>query len=250
MCKRFNYQASLEGDKSYVFIIPVYNEAPIVEQSIRLLYTWLVSHWENRTKDWKIVLADNGSTDNTKEIVSKLKTEFGNRIDYFFVSVAGRGNTLRKTVEHYAANIYFYTDVDVPVELEHIPAILEPVEREATDVVVGKRNGERPLLRRLLTWGLRQINFLLFNVSFSDVQCGAKAFNKKAAGTLICKCLENGYFLDSEFLILSRTSGLRVAEVPIQWIETRYSDRASKIRPLRDSFRAFRALWRIRQRLY
>lgn len=233
----------------YTFILPIYNEALILKQSVEQLLNFLGNSWEHRKSDWQIVLADNGSTDTTGQIGFDLQSENKDKIKYFKTLAPGRGQALRAVAEKFDSEIYCYMDIDLPIILEEIPRMLAPIESNKADLTVGKRTGKRPVLRRLLTIVLGKINFLLFGFDFQDVQSGIKAWNKKSA-VLMQSCKESGFFLDTEFIALAKTQNYKITEVPVDWIERRYERRISSVKPVRDSFRAMRALHRITKTIY
>jgi glycosyltransferase involved in cell wall biosynthesis len=216
----------------YIFIIPIFNEALILEKSIELLFNFLANHWENTNSNWKIIIADNGSRDNTKEIAKKIIAAHPQKIEYFFVAQPGRGQILKKLVQNIDTNFYMYIDSDIPLELSGIADMLQPLKDGSADIVVGQRFGPRPWERKVLTFGLKIINHLIFHLPIHDSQCGIKAFNKRTKNILSNNCRENGWFLDTEFLVKAKDAGFKVMEIPIQWIEQRYPGRTSKVRIL------------------
>lgn len=228
----------------YIFILPVLNEEAILAHTTDLLYAFLHAKWNKKNAHWKIVIVDNGSTDNTAQIAQQLRQRDPEHIDYLFTPVPGRGQALQKAVQAYTANIYLYVDVDLPMQLTGIEAMLRPLEQHAADVVVGKRHGSRPLIRRVLTRFLYWCNIILFDLPVHDAQCGIKAFRSSAIPALLA-CQEQGYFLDTELLVRAASSGRVVQEINVEWIERRFQQRTSKVRLIRDSQRAVQALYRL-----
>ena len=233
--------------KSYLFILPVFNEATILERSVRTLVSFLTTEWKECP--WKIVIADNGSIDGTVSLVAALQAQYPRTIAYHFVAQPGRGQALQSVLAAYPASYVMYLDTDLPLLLEEIPLFFRPLEEGRADVVVGKRIGARPWRRIMLTRCLRWVNAFLFDLKLSDAQCGVKAFTQHVLPTLMA-CRERGYFLDTEFVSLAQMQGKRIQEVPVHWIEQRYPERASKIHAIRDSFRGLAALGRITHRHY
>lgn len=239
----------MEQNLKYLFILPIYNEDVVLSQSVNLLTNFLQTSWAGENKSWKIILADNGSTDNTEAQAKLSVSQNPNRVEYLNTTENGRGQALRATVKKYQADIYCYLDIDLPIELQELPKLLEQVDSKQCDIAVGKRTGQRPLLRKILTTSLRQLNFLLFGFQLQDVQSGIKVWNKKSA-ELMLECRETGFFLDTEFVARSKQDNLKICEVPVNWIERRYPRRISSVQPLQDSYRAIKALWRISNKIY
>jgi glycosyltransferase involved in cell wall biosynthesis len=197
---------------------------------------------------WQVVIVDNGSTDNTTEVAQGLKNTYGAMVTYQHISTKGRGNAIATALLEYPASLYLYLDVDIPLILEDLDRYLSPLEQGKADIVVGKRYGTRPFIRRVMTAGLRVVQRVLLGMHFSDPQSGIKAFRARAVPTYL-SCSELGYYRETEFLVRGQRASLVVREVPIRWIERRYQERSSKIRVIRDSWEALRAMTRIAKRI-
>lgn len=235
--------------KKNLCIIPIYNEAQIIQESTRLLVQFFCEQNQSQTSEWTVVIADNGSTDNAVRFTEELEGMSNQcvRVVYHVLNERGRGSALRTIVSRYDADYYYYIDADIPLELADFSTLIATLETGNHDIIVGRRGGTRPLLRKFLTRALRFGINVLFDVSFSDVQCGVKGFTNRAVG-IFTTCNERGYFLDTEFLVRAVREHLRVREIPIQWIEARYPNRKSKIDNVRESWRAVCALVRIARR--
>jgi glycosyltransferase involved in cell wall biosynthesis len=226
-------------------IVPVYNEAGVLEAAVRQLHQALADQLAGQ--EFKIIIAANGSTDNTNAIGRRLERGLGPVVELAVCRSKGRGMALRETISRFHSTHYLYIDVDLPCDLTDLPRVLAPLS-EGADVVTSRRTGYRPALRRAMTWGLRHLNRLMFGVRISDSQCAIKALSPAGARVLLDDCQQNGWFLDTELVVLAARRGLRVSEVPIHWIERRFPDRASKVRPWRDTVAAMTALRQIRRR--
>lgn len=237
--------------KKNICIIPIFNEAQIIQESARLLVQFFSETEQSHASEWTIVIADNGSTDNAARFAEELEgmSNHSVRVVYYVLDERGRGNALRTIVSRYDADNYYYIDADIPLELADFSTLIAALETGNHDVIVGRRGGARPLLRKILTWALRFGITVLFDASFSDAQCGVKGFTNRAARIFVT-CRERGYFLDTEFLVGAAREQLRVGEIPIRWIDARYPNRKSKINSVRESWRAVCALVRIARRQY
>ncbi|MBI5732380.1 glycosyltransferase [Candidatus Jorgensenbacteria bacterium] len=211
---------------------------------------FLKTEWKNKHRAWKIIVADNGSTDGTRKLVEQVKSEHNDHVEYFFIKEPGRGNALKEVVRCFESLIYLYLDADIPIPPNELPLLLKPLETNNADLAIGKRIGNRPFKRRVLTKGLKLINYILFGLDIFDSQCGIKGFNRAAKKIFLYTCEESGYFLDTEFLVQATRNNIRLTEIPIHWIEQRYLHRTSKVRLLHDSLKAFRALKGLTYRLY
>jgi len=228
-----------------ICVVPVYNEAAILPQSIPLLHAALSN---KLGKDFQIVIANNGSTDNTAKISEELVKQYGTTIVHHLVPQKGRGNAFRIVFSNMTADNYMYIDADLPCHLSDLSQHIDQLSTGA-DLVVSKRTGPRPLGRKIMTIGLRSLNYLFFGVKVSDSQCAVKALSKNAAKILTDSCEQTGWFLDTELVIKSHAAGLKIAEVPIHWIEDRFPGRHSKVSPIKDSWECIVSLVQIRKSL-
>lgn len=200
-------------------VIPVYNEEHVLAQSIATLRGFLE---ENLAQEWKIVVADNASTDKTWEIAQALSQEHPD-IVAMHLNEKGRGRALRKAWLESAADIVSYMDVDLSTELAAFPKLIQAIE-EGYDIAIGSRllpgsSVKRSFKRELTS---RSYNFVIkamFFTKFSDAQCGFKALSSKAAQELVPLIQDQAWFFDTELLILAEKKGYRIREIPVVWIE-------------------------------
>lgn len=231
----------------YVVILAVQGEELVIERSLQLLCKAMAKLAKD--KFWTIVVAENGRKDATKKNIERLPSSITAHLDYIAIEESGRGNAIQQVVAKYQATYYLSIDVDLPIDLEHLPDLFRPVEAGEADIVVGSRVGKRPFIRTLMTHGLRILNFCLLGVNVKDAQCNLKVFNARGA-KVVSTCKQQGYFLDTELLARAKRDGLQVTEVPIPWIESRYPERISKVRVVRDTGRYMQSLKAITADLY
>jgi len=227
-----------------ICVVPVYNEEKIVPRAIPMLLRFLQD--AQAKGSIKVVIADNGSTDGTARASRRLLKKYPKILAYEYIDKKGRGNALKSVLSLYKAKIYLYIDVDLPCEPQDIQRLIEGIEA-GNDLVISRRIGGRPLLRRIMTFGLRYINYFVFRMMFSDVQCSVKALSAQAAALLKESCEQDGWYLDTELVVLSHQSNFVILETPITWVETRFSDRQSKVHPLRDIVQGTHALVAIKR---
>ena len=200
-------------------VIPVYNEEHILAQSIATLRGFLE---ENLAQEWKIIVADNASTDKTCEIAQALSQEHRDIVT-MHLNEKGRGRALRKAWLESAADIVSYMDVDLSTELAAFPKLIQAIE-DGYDIAIGSRllrgsSVKRSFKRELTS---RSYNFVIkamFFTKFSDAQCGFKALSSKAAQELVPLIQDQEWFFDTELLILAEKKGYRIREIPVAWIE-------------------------------
>jgi putative flippase GtrA len=205
---------------SVEIVVPVYNEQQDLAASIERLHSYLT---RNFPLSWVITVADNASTDNTWAIACGLAKQ----LDYvraLHIPQKGRGRALRTAWLQSNASVVAYMDVDLSTDLDALLPLVAPLLTGHSDVAIGSRlaPGSRVVRgpkRELIS---RTYNFVLRTTlrnSFSDAQCGFKAVRTEVARQLVPLVEDNGWFFDTEMLVLAERSGLRVHEVAVDWVD-------------------------------
>lgn len=224
-------------------VIPVLNEEKGLPQSMMILSQFL--HDNLSRNPWRIVIADNGSTDNTGSVSEMLAQKYPG-ISYVYIPQRGRGRALRTAWLESDADIVSYMDVDLSTDLNSFPRLIQAIE-EGYDIAIGSRLSARAKVRRSLKREVisRSYNMMiksLFFVSFSDAQCGFKAVSRNAAQALVPLVKNNNWFFDTELLIIASKRGFRIREIPVDWVE----DPDSRVKVLRTAWEDFKGLMRLR----
>jgi glycosyltransferase involved in cell wall biosynthesis len=208
------------GGLALEFVVPVFNEEAVLENSIVRLaeYLTLEMPWT-----WKITIADNASTDRTPAIAARLSEQLPN-VDYHRLDVKGRGHALRDAWGASEAKVLAYLDVDLSTDLAGLPPLVAPLLSGHSDISIGTRLGQSSRVSRgpKREFISRSYNFLLrrtMQVRFSDAQCGFKAIRADVAHRLLPHVEDNGWFFDTELLIIAERSGLRIHEIPVDWVD-------------------------------
>ena len=203
-------------------VIPVYNEERALPQSIPVLKEFLSGG--SFPYEWRIVIADNASIDDTPTVGAKLAAESEGTVEYVRIERKGRGFALRQTWLASPKDIVSYMDVDLSTGIEAFPALIGAVASGEYGVATGTRLASasevtRSLKRRVLTRGYSVMIKSLFWTRWSDAQCGFKAVSREAAQRIVPVIENNNWFFDTELLILTEKMGYRVKEVPVCWVE-------------------------------
>jgi glycosyltransferase involved in cell wall biosynthesis len=224
-------------------VVPVLNEARVLARSIRALHVFLTAHVPHR---WRIVIAENGSTDNTEAVGQQLCREL-ERVHLIALTKSGRGGALRAAWSASQADVVSYTDVDLSTELSGLVRLFEKLIDEGYDLAVGSRrvpgsNVTRSLRRRVLSNGYNRLLGVALDVSFTDAQAGFKALTRE----VVCKVLplvqDQSWFFDTELLVLAERLGYRIADVPVRWIE----DDDSRVKVMQTALDDLRGVARLR----
>ena len=226
-------------------VIPCLNEERALPVSVRRLHGFMRSSLSEY--NWAIVIADNGSTDGTLDAAAALSDEFP-EVRYIRLEQRGRGRALRRAWTDSAADIVAYMDVDLSTDLTHLPPMVSAIARGRCDVAIGSRllpDSEvvgRTLKREITSRGYSLLFRAMFFTSFRDAQCGFKAVSRRAADDLAPLVEDNGWFFDSELLILAQKCGYPILELPVHWTD----DPDSRVRIIRTAWEDVKGLLRLK----
>jgi putative flippase GtrA len=201
-------------------VIPVRNEERDLAPSVRRLHAFVGDRFPFTTQ---ITIADNGSTDGTWDqalmLAGELSSVYAARLER-----AGRGGALRSVWSRSGADVAAYMDVDLSTDLNALLPLVAPLVSGHSDVAIGTRlaRGARVIRGPRREVISRSYNLLLhatLGTGFSDAQCGFKAIRAGAAKQLLPLTADTGWFFDTELLVLAERAGLRIHEVPVDWID-------------------------------
>jgi len=201
-------------------VVPVYNEQVDLEPSVRRLHDHLSTQFPY---PFRITVADNASTDATLAIARRLAAELPH-VQAVHLAEKGRGRALRQVWSASDADVLAYVDVDLSTDLAALLPLVAPLITGHSDVALGSRlaRGSRVVRgakRELIS---RSYNLLLrgtLAARFSDAQCGFKAVRADVAAGLLPMVRDPGWFFDTELLVLAQRAGLRIHEVPVDWVD-------------------------------
>jgi putative flippase GtrA len=201
-------------------VVPVYNEAAAVEGSVRRLHAFLA---EGLPFSWRIVIADNASTDATPAIARRLAAELDG-VELLHLERKGRGRALRAAWTASDAQVLAYCDVDLSTDLAALLPLVAPLITGHSDLAIGTRlaHGARVVRgprREVLSRGYNALLHGALRTRFSDAQCGFKAMRAELVAELLPAVRDDGWFFDTELLVLAQRRGLRIHEVPVDWVD-------------------------------
>ncbi|MFD1721963.1 glycosyltransferase [Amnibacterium endophyticum] len=199
-------------------VVPVHNEAHVLQASIWRLHDYLCRHMP---VDWRITVVDNASTDGTSEVAQGLVRTLSD-VHAVRLERKGRGLALRHAWGASDARVLAYLDVDLSTDLAGLGPLVAPLLSGHSDLAIGSRLSRtsrvvRGSKRELISRSYNGILRAVLSASFSDAQCGFKAVTKEAAERLLPLVQDDGWFFDTELLVLAERSGLRIHEVPVDW---------------------------------
>jgi glycosyltransferase involved in cell wall biosynthesis len=229
-------------------VIPVLNEAHVLEKSVQTVRGFLNQHFSGY--EWRVVIVDNGSTDGTDQVGLKLSERFP-EVRLIHLTQKGRGRALRHAWIQSKADVVCYMDVDLSTDLNFLPKLVGAITHEGYDVATGSRLMRGARIKRSLN---REVISRIYNLfvkavlftHFSDAQCGFKAVSRKAVDRIVPQIADQSWFFDTELLVLAEKQGYRIKDIPIIWIE----DDDSRVKIVRTAWDDIKGVFRLRWQLW
>lgn len=201
-------------------VVPVYNEQDDLAPSVRRLHAYLRDTFPFRAL---ITIADNASTDHTWEHATSLAEDLDG-VRAVHLDAKGRGRALHHVWASSQATVAAYMDVDLSTDLNALLPLVAPLLSGHSDVAIGSRLSRsarvvRGPKREMISRGYNLLLRTALRARFSDAQCGFKAMRMDAARLLLPRVKDTAWFFDTELLVLAERSGMRIAEVPVDWVD-------------------------------
>ncbi|HZS24608.1 MAG TPA: glycosyltransferase [Gaiellaceae bacterium] len=199
-------------------VVPVRDEEGALEASVRRLDAYLSESFPFTNR---ITVVDNGSSDRTWQIATRLAAELPS-VQVRRVELPGRGRALQAAWSASDAAVLAYMDVDLSTDLRALLPLVAPLLSGHSDLAIGSRLSrgarvERGPRREVISRCYNALLRAVLRVRFSDAQCGFKAIRGDRARTLLPLVRDDGWFFDTELLVLAERMGLRIHEVPVDW---------------------------------
>jgi glycosyltransferase involved in cell wall biosynthesis len=212
--------APLASPPQVEVVVPVHNEEDALELSVRRLHRYLTDAFPFT---WSVVIADNASTDATPRIAAHLAATLPG-VRSLRLDRKGRGLALREAWSASRARVVAYMDVDLSTDLRALLPLVAPLISGHSDVAIGSRlaRGARVVRgpkRELISRGYNLILRTTLRARFTDAQCGFKAVRAAALAGLLDAVRDDGWFFDTELLVLAQRRGMRIHEVAVDWID-------------------------------
>lgn len=211
-------------------VLPTRNESDIIARSLNTLRAFL----DHEVREpWRIVVADNASTDTTRTVVVSIAA-VDPRIQLFTLDRPGKGHAVLRAWEACASkpeasaqDIFLFMDVDLATDLRHLPLLIDAI-RGGADIAVGSRLAtgarvERSMLRRIVSRLNQALLRAVFGLPVADAPCGFKAVNERTVRAILPQVRDDQWFFDTELLIRAHRAGFQIVEIPVAWHEPRAS---------------------------
>jgi putative flippase GtrA len=235
-------QRAVPAPPQIEIVVPVYDEEAALALSLRRLHRFLTAEFPFT---WRIVIADNASTDATPDVAAALARELAS-VEWMRLERAGRGRALRTAWSASDAQVVCYMDVDLSTDLRGLLPLVAPLLSGHSDLAIGTRlsYGARVVRgpkRELISRAYNGILRTALRARFSDAQCGFKAVRADLLADLLPAVRDDGWFFDTELLVNAQRRGLRIHEVPVDWID----DPDSRVRIVRTAVDDLRGVARL-----
>ncbi|MFP3945458.1 MAG: dolichyl-phosphate beta-glucosyltransferase [Archaeoglobaceae archaeon] len=220
-------------------VLPVYNEADKLENAVNTLKKYL----EQLNYSYEIIIAEDGSTDGTDNIASRI-TMKDNKIRHYHSDFRlGKGEAILRAFKSSKGDVLVHMDVDLSTHMKHLRELVDAIAVEGYDIATGSRlmkesKTTRPAKRDVASKGYNSLIRLLLGSKLRDHQCGFKAFKKEVILDLANEVKDNHWFWDTEVLILAQRKNYRIKEFPVEWSQ----DDSSKVELKTDALYMLRKL--------
>ena len=225
-------------------VIPCLNEVKVIRDSVEKT---LACFDANPQYQWRVIVADNGSSDGTSDVVRQMERE-DPRVKALVLAIRGRGLALKEAWTTSTADVVSYMDADLSTDLVHLPKLIEMVVSGKCEVAIGTRlargsKTKRSLKREITSRGyVAMIRATFPRLKITDAQCGFKALSRRAVNEIVPLIENRMWFFDTEMLILAQRKGLKIRELPVHWVE----DPDTKVKIMKTALEDIRGLARMR----
>jgi glycosyltransferase involved in cell wall biosynthesis len=236
----------MQNEALMTIVIPAYNEANRLPQTL----TRVVDFVNARSEPLDVIVVNNNSRDDT----GKIAQDFADAHAFLTVldqPIQGKGAAVRKGILNATGQYSFICDADLAMPIEELPRFFPATLGQSYDLAIGSREVagsqryNEPAYRHVMG---RAFNFVVRTLAvpgIQDTQCGFKAFRREAGQAIFREQKINGFAFDVEVLALARLWGYKILEIGIPW----YYGEGGSVHPLRDSWRMFREVVRIRRNI-
>jgi glycosyltransferase involved in cell wall biosynthesis len=229
-------------------VVPAYNEEQRLPPTLDRLHAFLSA----QPLRYEIVVVDDGSKDNTCEVVEAAMTRIPHLRLVRQLPNAGKGAAVRRGMLAATGQIRVMCDADCSMPPEQLPRLLKPIIECKAEISIGSRYAEgaktdvkQPAYRVMWSRLANKVIQRSLVPGIRDTQCGFKAFTAEAARDLFKRATINGWAFDLEILALAIRRGFMIEEVGVEWKD----DNRSRINPLSDMWKVMKEALTIRKNL-
>jgi glycosyltransferase involved in cell wall biosynthesis len=241
-------KASTPETRTVTIVIPVLNEAHVLENSVEKVRAYLKP--TTFPYRWELLIADNGSVDGTQAVAQRLAEKYEN-LRFVHLQQRGRGRALRHAWFFSQADIVCYMDVDLSTDLSHLIELIDAIAKEGYDLSTGSRlmsasRTKRSFKREFISRSYNLFVKIVLGTKFSDAQCGFKALSRTTVEHIVPQIEDQSWFFDTELLVLAEKQGLKIKDIPVHWVE----DDDSRVKIAQTAWDDIKGVFRLRQHLW
>ncbi|MQF82919.1 glycosyltransferase, partial [SAR202 cluster bacterium AD-802-E10_MRT_200m] len=198
-------------------IIPAYNEAGVIEESLSRLIKVLDSYLES----YEVIVVDDGSHDQTSELVENFASTNPKVRLVAYTPNRGKGFAIRQGFKSSKGSTVIFFDADLDIPSDCIPILLDLKKTNQVDVVVASKmhpdsQVQYPLLRKLFSRSVYFLVWMLLQIPVKDSQVGLKVFNRAALDAVMHLPRVDGFAFDIELLALIHKANFKIIEGPVK----------------------------------
>jgi dolichyl-phosphate beta-glucosyltransferase len=229
--------------KQLSVVIPLFNEAERFNKGFKIC-----QKFTQKFPSWELIFVNDGSTDNTKEIVTNLIKPFSQMSQISYSNNKGKGFAIKKGIENAKKPHILFTDIDFSTSMDQLKLFYPFIENGA-DIVIGTRKVKgakiikhQKAYREFLGRQFTHLCNLILGLNFSDYTCGFKLFRSSVAKKLFKQLTIFSWGFDAEILFLAVKSKCKIVEIPVSW----ENDDNTKVKLIKDMVNSFLDLFKIR----
>lgn len=228
-------------------VIPCYNEAPHLEESVRQVREIL----DVTVYRYELIFIDDGSSDGTQEVIRRLCEGRDDTRAVFHSRNVGRGGTVAEGLRLARGLVAGFLDIDLEVHCRYLPALVQAVHSGQCDIATGRRFYKvnltpSGLLRFTASTTYRLLARWVLGSPFADTETGCKFFRRERILPLLDKCRDTHWFWDTEIMLAAAEARLKVAEIPVLFVRNRIVK--SSLRLVPDTIAYLKAIYKFVQR--
>ncbi len=194
--------------RSLTFVLPAFNEAPNIAQSVRRC----LEVGDGLGLELEVIVVDDGSRDDTRAVVEQLAAEEPRVRPIHHARNRGYGAALKTGLFAASKELVFFTDADLQFDVAELGTLLSWSDQY--DIVAGYRAPRRDgWVRRFNGWAWSRLVDAMFRTGVRDVDCAFKLFDRRIFERV--PVFSIGAFVNTEILVRARAEGFTLLEVPV-----------------------------------
>jgi len=233
----------------YSIVIPAYNESNRIKNTLLLIDNYI----KEANLNAEIIAVDDGSKDNTVQIIKTLASKIPNLKLETYSKNHGKGFAVKTGVFASKGKYILFADADNSTPIQELESLKEAMDKNSAQIAIGSRylNESKVQIKqpgyRILIGRLGNLLIRLFLIDdIKDTQCGFKLFEHRVAKEIFSFQKVKRFGFDMEALVVAKSLGYKIVEVPVNW----FNSVESRLRPVRDSLTTLKDLIYIKINLW